>query len=75
MALFTTGDCFAVEYVHHTIIAANWTSPSSTRRAPGDTRHFPICIVAHFKGEKLDWIHEYFDPQTVVTGTPGKLYS
>jgi len=74
-SLFTTSDYFVVEYLHNAIITANWTSSSSTKPAPGAIRHIPICIVGHFKGEKLDWAHEYFDLQTITTGASAKLYS
>jgi hypothetical protein len=71
--LFATEDYFVIEYVHNAITTTNWTTQAN-RPPPGAIRRIPICIVAHFKGEKFDRIHEYFDLQT-VNGTPGKLYS
>jgi ketosteroid isomerase-like protein len=71
--LFATEDYFVIEYTHNAIATANWTTPSN-KPAPGEILRIPICIVAHFKGEKFDRIHEYFDLLT-VSGKQGKLYS
>jgi hypothetical protein len=71
--LFATEDYFVIEYIHNAVATANWTS-ATDRPPPGSIRRIPICIVAHFKGEKFDRINEYFDLQTVY-GKPGKLYT
>jgi hypothetical protein len=73
-SLFTTDDYFVIEYTHHAIVTADW--PASTNRpAPGTTISVPICIIAHFKNEKFDWLHEYFDMATASGVTGQKLYS
>jgi hypothetical protein len=74
VALFATAQYFAAEYLHRAIVTADW--PSSTHRpAPGTTLAIPICIVARFKGERFDQIHEYFDLATVQGKGGQKLYS
>jgi hypothetical protein len=70
---FVTNDSFVIEYTHGYFTTDKWTA-STDRPALGTKVFLPICVVAHFKGEKLDWLHEYFDLAT-VSGKQGKLYS
>lgn len=71
--LFVTDDYMVIEYIHNAVVTDKW--PSSTNRpAPGTRLSLPICIVAHFKGEKLDWLHEYFDLAS-ASGRQGKFFS
>jgi ketosteroid isomerase-like protein len=73
-SLFTTEEHFVIEYLHRAIVTADWPA-SENRPAAGTVLDIPICIVAHFKGEKLDWLHEYFDLATVSGKLGQKLYS
>ncbi len=72
--LFAAEEHFVIEYVHNAIVTEKWPA-SKNRPAPGTVLSIPICIVAHIKNEKFDWLHEYFDLAT-VSGIKGqKLYS
>jgi ketosteroid isomerase-like protein len=72
--LFATDDYFVIEYLHRAIVTENWPA-SKNRPAPGTLVSIPICIVAHIRDEKFNWLHEYFDLAT-ASGTQGqKLYS
>jgi ketosteroid isomerase-like protein len=70
---FATESYFVIEYMHNAITTEKWTT-STSQPPKGLTLHIPICIIAHFKGERLDWIHEYFDLLT-ARGAGQKLYS
>jgi hypothetical protein len=74
VAFLATADYFAAEYLHRAIVTGDWPS-SANRPMPGTRVAIPICIIAHFKGEKFDRIHEYFDLATVFGKTGQKLYS
>jgi hypothetical protein len=73
-SLFTTDDYFVIEYTHKAIVTEEWPA-SKNRPAPGSVVSIPICIVAHFKGEKFDWLNEYFDLATASGAQGQKLYS
>jgi ketosteroid isomerase-like protein len=70
---FATEGYFVIEYLHNAVVTEKWTTPRN-QPPEGLIVHIPICIVAHFKGERLDWVHEYFDLLT-GRGAGQKLYS
>ena len=72
--LFANDDYFVIEYIHKAIVTADWPA-SKNRPTPGTVVSIPICIVAHIKEEKFDWLHEYFDLATASGAQGQKLYS
>jgi len=72
--LFATDDYFVIEYVHNAIVTAEWPA-SRNRPAPSTFLSIPICIVAHIKGGKFDWLHGYFDFATASGARGQELYS